>query len=140
MPKVKLGSVSINDWTVDDSRHFVQSISQRSNCCRSKSASGAISHCFGRFYIPSYLHVDHTPLLGLQRPEDRAISPPIQIHNSETSMSSTVKDFVHAICNQVAHCGLLRLIPIFQPPRISYCVAEPGAKFFHQVVPVLHAS
>ena len=44
------------------------------------------------------------------------------------------------LAQKVRHLGLLRPIPMIQPPFCSYCVAlqyEPGMKFFHQVVPEL---
>ena len=70
--------------------------------------------------------------------------------NTEAVTSSAVNVFVHAIrkrskkclAQKVGHLDLLGPIPMIQPPFCSSCVAlqyEPGMKFFHRMVPVLHA-
>ena len=85
-----------------------------------------------------------------QKKEQLFYFPSFKPHSLETSMSSVVNVFVHAICKRskkclvqkVARFGSLGPIPMIQPPFNSSCVAlqyEPGTKFFHRVVPELHA-
>ena len=72
-----------------------------------------------------------------------------KFYNPETSISSAVNVFVHAIrkrskkylAQKVDYLGSLIPIPMIQPPFNSSCVAlqyESGTEFFHQEVLKLH--
>ena len=129
----------------------------RTNVADPGSASRATFQCmqFLLFLsIFSYLsYLGHTSLLGLQtktrRQSNSSTLFSFKSHNLETSMSSVVNGFVHAIrkrlkkclAQKVGHLGSLHPIPMIQTPFNSSRVAlhyEPGTKFFHRVVPEIH--
>ena len=108
---------------------------------------------FCHFYFSYLSYLRHTSLLGLQM-KTRGYSNAstffsFQTRNLETSMSSAVNFFVHAVRKHSKKCLVQKVdnfsslgpIPIIQSPFNSTCVAlqyEPGNNFFHQVVPELH--
>ena len=108
---------------------------------------------FAVFIYFSYLfYLGCFSLLGFQtkirRKRNSSTFLSFKPHCLETSMSSAVNVFVHAICKcskkylaqKVARFGSLGSIPMIQSPFNSSCVAlqyEPGT--IHPAVPELHA-
>ena len=112
--------------------------------------SNAWNFCHLYLYFSYLSYLGHPSFLGLQTKTRRSIEQLfyfLLIHNPETSMSSAVKVFVHAICEhlkkclvqEVAHFGSPGWIPMIQPPLIWVALQyEIGTKISAWVVPELH--
>ena len=135
----------------------LQSLSQRSNCCRSRKCIRwhiPMHASFAFFIYFSYLfYLGHLSLLGLQikirRQSNSSTFCLFKSHNPETFMSSAAIAFVHAVCKRSQKClaqkvvcfGSLGWIPMIQVPFNSSCVAlqyKTGTKFFNGAVPELY--